>query len=40
MGKQENIVVHFLSRDDRFADLFNAVCFNGEQVIDEKALKP
>lgn len=40
MGKQENIVVHFLSRDDRFADLFNAVCFNGEQVIDDKALKP
>lgn len=40
MGKQEDIVINFLSRNDRFADLFNGICFEGEQVIEPQALRP
>lgn len=40
MGKQEDIVINFLSKNDRFADLFNGICFGGEQVIEPQSLRP
>lgn len=40
MGKQEDIVLQFLSKNDRIADLFNGACLEGEQVIRAEDLSP
>lgn len=33
MGKENNVLNSYLGDPSRFADLFNGVCFNGEEVI-------
>ena len=34
MGKVNNVLRHYLMEEERFADLFNGVCFHGSKVID------
>ena len=33
MGKENNVLNSYLDNPSRFADLFNAVCFHGEKII-------
>lgn len=38
MGKINNVLCHYLHDKRRFADLYNAVCFQGIQIIDAEKL--
>lgn len=40
MGKYDDAIYRYLSDNDRFADLFNAVMFGGEKVLRGEALAP
>ena len=38
MGKKNNVILHYLSDKNRFADLINAEVYDGRQVIDPEKL--
>lgn len=38
MGKKDGVIKPWLKNKRRFADLFNGVCFNGEQIIKPEEL--
>lgn len=38
MGKENNIMNSYLDEPDRFADFFNAVCFDGKSIIKPEGL--
>lgn len=40
MGKYDDAMYAYLSDNDRFADLFNAVLFDGEKVLRGDMLEP
>lgn len=40
MGKYDNVMYRYLSDNNRFADFFNAVFFNGEEVLKGDMLEP
>ena len=40
MGKYDEAIYNYLSDNDRFADLFNAVFFGGKQVLKGELLEP
>ena len=37
-GKPDSLLKKFWSDNEHFADLFNSTIFNGEQIVDPKAL--
>ena len=39
MGKYDEVIYHYLSEEQRFADLFNASCFQGKQMVDAGKLR-
>ena len=39
MGKYDEAIYRYLSEEERFADLFNAGCFRGRQLVDAKELE-
>ena len=38
MGRINNVLMAYLEDNERFADLFNGCCFNGERVIEADKL--
>ena len=39
MGKYDEVIYHYLSEEQRFADLFNASCFQGKLMVDAGKLR-